>query len=203
MVWYLLHIANRQYKFIQKLKSHGKTCAAPAGTGRDEMEQGEHSLVHTWDHVRWHWSTNPTDHGSQERLAQQSSSLIHATSAPPPHISAHGSLIWCLSCTWVIGTFVLTVSPEPSLCPISVHSHYRRKHHLGKNIDALTSQRGAMLPGQPIPPGGCPVIPTQQKDILDWMLCCTGAMAHLKSLLSSHTGQPTALTFLSHAFIYR
>lgn len=34
-------------------------------------------------------------------------------------------------------------------CPISVHSHYRRKHHLGKNTDALISRPGAVLPGSP------------------------------------------------------
>lgn len=188
MVWYLLDTAGRQHKFIQKLKSHGKTRAAPAGTGGDAAEQGRQSLVHTWVHVRWHQSTNPTGHGSQGRLAQQSPSLSHATSAPPSHISAHGSLIWCLSCTLVIRTFVLTVSPEPSLPHLHSFSLREKTSLGGKNTDALISQPGAMLPGQPISPGGCPVVPTQQKDILDWMLCCTGAMAHLKSQLSSRTG---------------
>lgn len=44
------------------------------------------------------------------------------------------------------------LSSQPLLshrCPISVHSHYRRKHHLGKNTNALISRPGAVLPSSP------------------------------------------------------
>lgn len=126
-------------------------------------------------------------------LPQQRPSLTHATPAPQLHIPAgrkqpslaptgdNGALLLhprCLdfcphSLAWAItalSQFILITGGNTAWARILMLR--------------LASQELCSLEAH----GGCPIVPTQPRDILDWMLHCTGVMAHLKSQLSSRTG---------------
>lgn len=185
MVWYLLDTTDKQHRLTQRLKAMERFV---------RCWQGLVQVGQPWSREGTALCMAGTLWSDQRALAPTTEpSLSPTTPAPLLHISAgrkQPSLVsteddgapplhsrcseFCPhSLTWAI--------TAPSQFILITEGNIAGARIL---MPWLASQEPCSLGDC----GGCPVVPVQPRDILDWVLRCTGVMAHLKSQGSSRPG---------------